>query len=719
MLQRRVAGAEVVQRYRDPHPVQPRDRLQHPVRVGHQRALGDLQLKEVGRYAVRVKELVDPLRDLAGVQVPHADVDRRPQPSSRLPPARQLDRHVLQDPLGEQPHRRRRLGHPDQLLRADHPAVRVPPPQQRLHPDDLTGGDGDLRLVEERYPVVRRAFPQRTPQIPEQRQPVRGVVGGVRPVHRDLIAALLGVVHGRLGLPQQRLTVAAGFVAQGDPDRGAHVDRHAIQRERPVQRLGQMIRQPARRHGPVHPGSQHRELVTTQPDHQVMRRHHLRQPVSDLDQQPVAHRVPERVVHRTEAVEIEQQKRKPSALVHRRQRPSIGQPGERVHPGGALGLPRGPDHPMNRMQRQQHERHEREPDLRRGQHDRPEEQQRPRGQDLHPASPPLSAWRRQNPLRQGGKTVAGQDPGAGRSHREQRVLPAGPGPDTQRDKPRDGRGRPQRDGVLNAEVQRPPNGMPEPNPRHGDGQRLHRERGPEAPGQPDAEGEADGRQHDGAAAAVGDHVGAGVDDDRQDAHEPVGRGKFLEGVLLEEPEPAVDEERENCGEENGPPSGRALDLVFPVPPWTAVPRSISWPPPVAAPRSFAFGGRAGPLPPGWPLAPRRRRPLAPRRRRPLAPRSGRFLAPRPRCPLAPRGFLRLQAPLTPRPAAAFALSVRRPLAVPMVATGMPIASAQLCGDVRLAALVGTGGPVAPRGVARACGVHATSTMASINRSFSR
>jgi len=144
----------------------------------------------------------------------------------------------------------------------------------------------------------------------------------------------------------------------------------------------------------------------------------------------------------------------------------------------------------------------------------------------------------------------------------------------QRDEPRDRRDRPQRDGVLNAEMERAPNGMPEPHPRHGDGQHLHREGGPEAPGQPDPEGEADGRQHDGAAAAVGDHIGAGVDDDRQDAHEPVGRGKSLEGVPLEEPEPSVDKERENRGDENGPPSGRALDPAFPVLPSTAVPRSI-------------------------------------------------------------------------------------------------------------------------------------------------
>ena len=199
------------------------------------------------------------------------------------------------------------------------PALRVPPAQQRLDADHLAGRDGDLRLVVERDAVVGRVAALQRAGAGRRAGPAGPASGAPasRAVDGDLVAALLGVVHRGLGLAQQGGAVAAALGLQRDADRGADVDRQAVQGERPVQRLGQVRRRCRRAAaGAVDPGGQHGELVAAEPHHQIVRRYDRRpaaRATSTSSRSPT--RVPEGVVDVAEPVEVQQQQREPRSGV--------------------------------------------------------------------------------------------------------------------------------------------------------------------------------------------------------------------------------------------------------------------------------------------------------------------------------------------------------------------------------------------------------------------
>ena len=274
------------------------------------------------------------------------------------PAARQrgeLGDHLVEHPAGQQPHHRGLLGDPDQLLRADQAAVRVLPAQQRLDADHLAGRDGDLRLVEERDPVVGAVVLQRAAQVGEQGQPVGRVVVGVGAVDRDLVAALLRVVHRGLGLAQQRGAVAAVLGCSAMPidaltSTGSPSSVNG--------RFSASARWPAMRRAPagaVDPGGEHGELVAAEPDHQIVRRYDARPagaPTSTSSRSPTAcpsasltcgtgrgraaaGRVPLGPV---------QAAAEPRSVDRGLQGAAVRQPGQRVDAGGPLVLarPTGP-----------------------------------------------------------------------------------------------------------------------------------------------------------------------------------------------------------------------------------------------------------------------------------------------------------------------------------------------------------------------------------------
>src|SRR5919108_334184 len=73
--ERRVAGAEVVDREPQAHLVQPREHAAHAERVGEDRALRDLELELVGADPVLLQQLCDPVRQLEVEQVGNRQVD--------------------------------------------------------------------------------------------------------------------------------------------------------------------------------------------------------------------------------------------------------------------------------------------------------------------------------------------------------------------------------------------------------------------------------------------------------------------------------------------------------------------------------------------------------------------------------------------------------------------------------------------------------------------
>src|SRR4051794_5005929 len=64
----------------------------------------------------------------------------------QCPPARRLTGTRLEHPPADQRHQPGRRGHRQELTWQEHPPLEVTPAQQRLHADDGTAGEVDLRL---------------------------------------------------------------------------------------------------------------------------------------------------------------------------------------------------------------------------------------------------------------------------------------------------------------------------------------------------------------------------------------------------------------------------------------------------------------------------------------------------------------------------------------------------------------------------------------------
>ncbi len=129
--------------------------------------------------------------------------------------------------------------------------------------------------------------------------------------HRDAVAALrLGVVHRRVGLVQHGLRVD---LRRARGDRQADARRHDDLAPVDGEGLAQIVHDRARDVDRIVDAGdfvQHDdELVATDPRHRVDSPPAASQSARDLDEQLVAGRVPERVVDRLEAVEVDEQHR--------------------------------------------------------------------------------------------------------------------------------------------------------------------------------------------------------------------------------------------------------------------------------------------------------------------------------------------------------------------------------------------------------------------------
>jgi hypothetical protein len=115
-----------------------------------------------------------------------------------------------------------------------------------------------------------------------------------------------------IGAAQQRRDVVAVVGLQGDPDRGAELDGHAGDiewaREGGMNAGGDLPQSAA-----VRQRGEHGELVAAEAGEEVAAAQHLAQAMGDLDQEPVALLVAERVVDLLEAIEVDQQQRRERA----------------------------------------------------------------------------------------------------------------------------------------------------------------------------------------------------------------------------------------------------------------------------------------------------------------------------------------------------------------------------------------------------------------------
>ena len=170
--------------------------------------------------------------------------------------------------------------------------------------------------------------------------PPRGAVE--RAVEGLRAAGLLGLVHRRVRVADERVDVPAVVGPAGDADAGAHVELEVLDPEDRRERLGDAPRRLEGGIGAVHVGEQHGELVAPEPGDRAALGNRVRDPRSHVAEQHVPDPVAEAVVDLLEAVEVHDHHRQTAsvagALPHRllRHHPevgAVGQPGERVVQG--------------------------------------------------------------------------------------------------------------------------------------------------------------------------------------------------------------------------------------------------------------------------------------------------------------------------------------------------------------------------------------------------
>ncbi len=306
--QRRVAGAEVVDREAHAERLEAVEALEVGVGVVHDRALGELDHEVAGLEPRLLQRLGHVLHQVAVLQVPRRDVHREAQPAAaghRAAPAAQVAAGLAQYPAAELVDLAALLDHLDEARGHQHAGLRVAPAHQRLDAEQAAGAEIDDRLILEEELLVR----QRAADVGLEPQPLVQHVLHLR-LEGDVavLAGCLGVVHGDIGVAEQRLGARVRR-GEGDADAGADAHLGAVELERPVEGLDQGARQALDLADGGDALEQHRELIAAEARHGVGGARGLDDALRHRLQQAVAGVVAERVVDVLEVVQIEEHDR--------------------------------------------------------------------------------------------------------------------------------------------------------------------------------------------------------------------------------------------------------------------------------------------------------------------------------------------------------------------------------------------------------------------------
>ncbi len=180
----------------------------------------------------------------------------------------------------------------------------VLPTDQRLHPgrplpvgqvhdglemqDELTARDAD-------------------PKLAQQRQPIGGLVTGLRREDGQSAPRGLGLVQRQIGATHQLGGRAAVLGEEGDSDARVNLDGVPADQDRRIEALADLPGDRRRRRcvGPV--AREDAELVATQAGHRVDIAHQAPQPLTDGTENLVAALAPEALVDLAKAVQIDDQ----------------------------------------------------------------------------------------------------------------------------------------------------------------------------------------------------------------------------------------------------------------------------------------------------------------------------------------------------------------------------------------------------------------------------
>ena len=230
VVQRRIAGAEIVDGDAQAQALEVGEGLHGAGHVLHQRALGQLQFQTGWRNTAVFENRGDARVQITFGELPGREVDRdlRYTDLGRVP-AFQLATGFGQDPVTDLHHQPQFFQHRNEVVWRHQSASRVLPAQQGLDAGQALAVAGKLRLVMQDEFVLFQGMAQ----VAFQFQALQGAGVHVRLIELEVVlAALLGVVHRRVGIFHQVTELIAILWAQGDADTGRDEKFAALEDER-------------------------------------------------------------------------------------------------------------------------------------------------------------------------------------------------------------------------------------------------------------------------------------------------------------------------------------------------------------------------------------------------------------------------------------------------------------------------------------------------------
>ena len=202
IAERRIAGAEIVERDADAERAQRVEQPQRRLAAFEEDRFGDLDLEPVRREPAVGKREQDGFVELAAVELHRRDVDRD---ADMLGPARRLRAGFAEHPGADRHDQPGILGDRDELGRRNQPARRVVPADQRLERADAIVLEVEQRLVEQ----FELAALEREAEVGlELAALLRALVEAFLEEGVGAAPGFLGAIQREIGVAQQGLAIA-------------------------------------------------------------------------------------------------------------------------------------------------------------------------------------------------------------------------------------------------------------------------------------------------------------------------------------------------------------------------------------------------------------------------------------------------------------------------------------------------------------------------------
>ncbi|HVY08558.1 MAG TPA: hypothetical protein VHB18_00230 [Mycobacteriales bacterium] len=339
VVQRGMAGPEVVDRHPHADLLETVQRVDRPLDVTHREGLGDLQAQPISGKAGVVEGATYRLDEVAVLELTCGEVDADADAHAVIGlPGPALPARLAKDVAAEREDQPGLLGERDEVRRGDDAPYRVLPTYECLGIRGATGHGVDERLEVH----LDCAFDDGQAKVRlevELLHRAGGAAGVLVPPAQSLG---LGVVHGEVGVVEEVVTGRARS-GHGQPDRQACHDRPTrSHRDRLRHRRHDAVGDAVRLVQPVDVLEQDGELVAAEARDGVSFADQAGEPRGDLPEQPVAGMVPEAVVDDLEPVDIGEDDgaEAPVASAAKQrlvqpvdEQPAVGQPGELVVEG--------------------------------------------------------------------------------------------------------------------------------------------------------------------------------------------------------------------------------------------------------------------------------------------------------------------------------------------------------------------------------------------------